>query len=589
MTYQVDIHTASNNFSVPVVVDDYLYNHASLDVVSGSINPDTFYSEIFPSLAHYFPDFCTYLDDVLYQYGSSEFNSLMALINAKKADIAQTGSETITNTAAIVSPVYVSKPSDYPIGTNVTRSCNISLGVGSVLSSQFSFPGYSFSYTVSMSTNQSDNLYGRYGILLNCVLCPSNFIANGVVNFSSLTTAYRYKRLSIAIDYYKTSGNISYSVRTYDDGAYTTSIINNYKTWNNIILTVPSDTTDPYIDVVGDTSTTGGGDGTGDFTGDTISESSIPTVTALNSGFITAYAPTVGDLNALATYMWTSDFETNLKKLFGDSPMSTIIGLGAVPVTPNVGASQHVILGNVDTEISMPIITNQYVKFDCGSIQISPKYGAFLDYEPYTSIDLYLPYIGMVQLSTNDVMGKSLSVKYIIDVISGACVAEVLCGGSVYYTFEGCCLSQFPISQDDYSNVFHAAVQAATSLAGGIAGAVAGGLTGNVAGAVNSAVQGIGGAAQAAMNAHPVVNRSGGLAGAGGMLTVQKPFIVMSTPKMVASNAQNAFIGYPIFATYRLSDLSGYTEVENINISGLYATQAEQDEIKMLLKNGVIL
>lgn len=427
-------------------------------------------------------------------------------------------------------------------------------------------------------------------IRMHTMIMNSSAISDGKFLFNNLTSVPR--RITISI--YGGSSGTRVEITIYGAenliGTNLTTVKNGLSWFNGFELDEHSESSDdPYTTVTGDTSTTGGGNGTGDFVGDTISESSIPTVTALNSGFITAYSPTVAQLNALATYMWTSDFATNLKKLFGDTPISTIIGLGAVPVSPSVGSSQHVILGNIDTEISMPVITNQYVKFDCGSIQISPKYGAFLDYEPYTSIDLYLPYIGMVQLSTNDVMGKSLSVKYIIDVISGACVAEVLCGGSVYYTFEGCCLSQFPISQNDYSNVFHAAVQAATSLTGGIAGAVAGGFTGNVAGAVNSAVQGIGGAAQAAMNAHPVVNRSGGLAGAGGMLTIQKPFIVMSTPKMVTSNAQNSFIGYPIFATYRLSDLSGYTEIENINVSGLYATQTEQDEIKMLLKNGVIL
>jgi len=359
---------------------------------------------------------------------------------------------------------------------------------------------------------------------------------------------------------------------------------------NNIAISIPEppvSSEDPYTAIVGG-STTGGGGGSGDFTGQTIGEPSLPTVTALNSGFISAYAPSVSNLNQLASYMWTSDFSDNLKKVFGDNPMNTILGLSCVPVQPPLGGGSTVILGNIDTGISMPTIGAQYTKVNCGSIAIEPKYGAFLDYEPYTSIDLFLPYIGMVQLSTNDVMGKSLGVVYTVDVLSGACVANVSCGGSIMYTFEGACATQFPVTNNDYSNVFKAAVDAASSIVGAVGGAVASGMTGNIAGAVTSIVDGAAGAATAAMNAHPTVNRSGSLSGSAGLMGIQHPFIVWTTPNMVASNRQNSFIGYPNFITTTLSGCAGYTEVENINLGIAGATSEEIAEIKTLLKNGVI-
>lgn len=345
--------------------------------------------------------------------------------------------------------------------------------------------------------------------------------------------------------------------------------------------TVTNITDDPYLNILGDPSTTGGGHGTGDFSTDIIAESDAPSVSAIDSGFISAYSPSIAQLNALASYMWTSNFQTNLAKLFGDNAMGTIIGLGVIPVTPPIGGSRNVVLGNVDTGIAMPTVTGQYVKVDCGSVTLLPKYDAFLDYEPYTGVDLFLPYIGTVQLSVNDVMGKTIRVVYIVDVISGACVAEVLCNGSVYYTFNGCCLTQLPVTNNDYSNVFHSAIQAAISLSGAIAGAFGG--------SVGSVVSGVAGVADAAINAHPVVNRSGSVAGSCGAMGVQTPYLIMSVPKMVDANAQNAYIGYPNFTTVYLSSISGYTEVENINVAGLHATQEEQDEIKRLLKEGVIL
>ena len=49
---------------------------------------------------------------------------------------------------------------------------------------------------------------------------------------------------------------------------------------------------------------------------------------------------------------------------------------------------------------------------------IKPKYNNFLDYEPYTNIMLYIPYVGFVELPTNRVMGKDLCIEYLIDFVN---------------------------------------------------------------------------------------------------------------------------------------------------------------------------
>lgn len=417
------------------------------------------------------------------------------------------------------------------------------------------------------------------------LVLPSSIIRNNLFDFRSFSGPVGVLSFSISFNN-GTFSIASYGIN-YQRFSLSTTELNQYWAWNNITAEPYTQQSDPYVSIVGG-STTGGGGGSGDFTGQTIGEPSLPLISALNSGFISAYAPSVSNLNQLASYMWTSDFADNLKKVFGDNPMNTILGLSSVPVQPPLGGGSTVILGNIDTGISMPTIGAQYTKVNCGSIAIEPKYGAFLDYEPYTSIDLFLPYIGMVQLSTNDVMGKSLGVVYTVDVLSGACVANVSCGGSIMYTFEGACATQFPVTNNDYSNVFKAAVDAASSIVGAVGGAVASGMTGNVAGAVTSIVDGAAGAATAAMNAHPTVNRSGSLSGSAGLMGIQHPFIVWTTPNMVASNRQNSFIGYPNFITTTLSGCAGYTEVENINLGIAGATSEEIAEIKALLKNGVI-
>lgn len=457
----------------------------------------------------------------------------------------------------------------YPDGTSGTLTGAITTSdASSILSISSARDLYSFIQDQSITS-----YYYRLPRINILVLPESVLTADNRIDVTGNTS--RCKAFHISATYrsnYK-QVHIECGMSTYGTEISTLTKLNGYEVQNI--------TNDPYVGLLDDTpSTTGGGHGTGDFSTDTIAESDAPTITAIDSGFISVYSPSLAQLNALAGYMWTSSFETNLKKLFGDNAMGTIIGLGVVPVTPPIGGSRNVVLGNVDTGVPMPVVTGQYVKVDCGSITLLPKYDAFLDYEPYTGIDLFLPYIGTVQLSVNDVMGKTIRVVYIVDVISGACVAEVLCNGSVYYTFNGCCLTQFPVTNNDYSNVFHSAIQAAISLSSAIAGAFGG--------SVGSVVSGVAGAANSAINAHPVVNRSGSVAGSCGAMGVQVPYLIMSVPKMVDANAQNAYIGYPNFTTVYLSSVSGYTEVENINITGLHATQQEQDEIKKFLKEGVI-
>ena len=47
------------------------------------------------------------------------------------------------------------------------------------------------------------------------------------------------------------------------------------------------------------------------------------------------------------------------------------------------------------------------------------------DYNPHTTVSLYLPFIGIVPLNVDDVMRATITVKYGVDVFTGACLAMV--------------------------------------------------------------------------------------------------------------------------------------------------------------------
>lgn len=341
--------------------------------------------------------------------------------------------------------------------------------------------------------------------------------------------------------------------------------------WENI----PEDT-DPYGP--GGGSGTGGGTGNFDGTGDNIDFPSLPTLSAVDTGFITLFNPSASQMKSLANYMWGDLFDLNTwKKIFAD-PMDAILGMSIVPVAVPDGGSAEVTVGNISTGVQMNRAASQYVEVDCGTLNVNEYWGAYLDYDPYTKAEIYLPYIGIHPLATDDIMNKSVHVKYHIDILSGACCAYVKCGESVMYSFVGQCSCSIPITGNDWSNVVNGALSIAASIGTMVA---TGGATAPMAAATI--------ASTAVNSMKPSVEKSGSMGGMGGMLGVQTPYLILNRPRQALPARQNTFTGYPSFITMKLSDCSGYTEIESIHLENLSATEQELSEIESLLKGGVIL
>lgn len=355
----------------------------------------------------------------------------------------------------------------------------------------------------------------------------------------------------------------------------------------------PKTALDPYDP--GGTSGPGGGTGTFDGSSDPIDIPGLPTLSAADTGFITLFNPSLPQLRNLANYMWSDLFSLDtLKKLFAD-PMNCILGLSIVPVVVPNGGYRPVTVGNISTGVSMNVAASQYVEVDCGTLDVQEYWGAYLDYDPYTKCHIYLPYIGTHPISTDDVMGKPVHVVYHVDILSGACTAFVKCGESVMYEFLGQVASSIPITGDNFTNVINGVL----NIAGSIGTMVA---TGGFSAPASVAKAGLAGAytaghmmsagasmAQDVMSMKPQVEKSGGMSGTGGMLAIQKPYMILERPNQAIPDGQNDFMGYPSYITDRLGDLSGYTEVEHIHLDNIPCTELEANEIIQYLESGVIL
>lgn len=361
---------------------------------------------------------------------------------------------------------------------------------------------------------------------------------------------------------------------------------------------------------------TGGGDGTFDFTTtDDVDFPALPTLSATSTGFISLWCPTESQILSLAAYMWNADIFTIefWKKLVAD-PLTLIYGLNIIPldlsaISPSIiDSTQNVTIGLIDTKIAVDHLSSQWIELDCGSITLNESWGAYFDYDPFTKLEIYLPYCGVHPLKIDDFMPGTISLKYHIDLLTGSCVAMVKSTksnkhgdtlDSVVYQFMGNCATQIPVTATQYADAVRSAISIAASIgsmvAVGVGGAAAAG-TAKTAGASThigmntlSRELNIGSSAvENVMNLKPAIERSGAIGSSGGMLAVQMPYLILTRPRQANPASQNVYTGYPSFITETLGDLNGWTIVQAIHLDNIPCTSEELDEIDGLLKAGVI-
>ena len=375
-----------------------------------------------------------------------------------------------------------------------------------------------------------------------------------------------------------------------------------------------------------------GGDGTFDDSSDQIVDSTLPTISAANTGFTRIYNPTLAQVQALANYLWTDQtiIQTlwNHVKQFLENPMDAFIAFNLVPcAVPDGGITEFKVM-YIGTGVSMTAAASQFVDVDCGTLDIDEYYGSALDYAPNTKISVFLPFIGTVQLDTDDVMGKTIGIKYRIDIVSGGCVAKIIVDGSIHYQYSGHCAVNIPFTSADYTGYISAMLQAAKigatiASAGAAAGAAAleegvdiPGMAAAGASAdemlsasraydrkiANSAVEAataatfnslapknISNTVNTIMSSKPVVERSGSFSGNTGYLGIRRPFCIIERPRMCNPSEYGKYNGRPAMMTMFLGDCTGFTKVQQVQLTGIPATNPELDEIGAFLKGGVIL
>ena len=352
----------------------------------------------------------------------------------------------------------------------------------------------------------------------------------------------------------------------------------------NFEKNVPHDTIENEPD--SDTQDRGGGaDGTGTGkppTGDNISLPDIPSKNIVGTGLLHAYVLSNEQISAFSEWIWQDDIMDYLSKLFKTNPLDSIISTSLMPYTPTTSGTSAIKLGSqvCGTVTNALQVTSQFQKYDFTYSGLSAHmWGNALDYSQGTTIYLYVPFVGLVPLDTNKAVFTKLTLRYIIDNITGQGVVSLLSeknsanfdsgrNAIVLDSWSFNCKSTIALTRQDMSGIISSAMSGITSL-----------MSGNVVGVAASV-----------MNGRPNSERNGTFNTSSAYMGMRRPYIVYSFSNAVIPSGGYGYIGRPQYSVKKVSTCSGFIKCKCPNISFTNTpTETEKTKIYNMLEQGVIV
>ena len=343
---------------------------------------------------------------------------------------------------------------------------------------------------------------------------------------------------------------------------------------------------------------------------DSVGVPDLPTLSSTDIGFVNMYAPQAGDLQELGEEIFPDfDFDdildptgndivdavlnastsfvsalNQLPKMFSVFMNSRLIDyvqdVHIVPFNPTVSGTGPIKLGYRTLNLTCPIVTSDYVSMDLGTINIKEVFAQFLDFQPFTRAKLYLPFVGFVPIEPEYWQNGELGVVYHANVRDGSFMCYVTSSparvegmvSSVIGQYAGTACIHIPLTGLNYSSMISGLVGGAAQTMAGIAG-------GNPAAG-----------AMAALNtaaAAPQVQSSNGYTGSAAFMGVRYPFLLIERTVSHYPEKYQHDKGIPSKITTNLGGASGFVRVGDVDLSGIQANEAEKDEIRRLLADGI--
>ena len=288
--------------------------------------------------------------------------------------------------------------------------------------------------------------------------------------------------------------------------------------------------------------------------------------------FNSMYALSLETCNQFSGWLFNPDnniFETILAglKMNGNNPISSIISMKLFPfdLSKFSLSTAKIKIGRVSSEISAYRLTQTDFIFNVGSINIVPYFYNFLDYEPYTSVQVYLPYCGTCNINTSIVMNKTLTIEYIIDILTGSCTAVISADNLPFLYKNGVIGSDISVTAEN-------SAQFASNVLSATLGFVGNAVALNPVGVAKSSID-------LAMSGKSQIETSGNSTPTCNLYQPQNVYFTITRPIENLPKNYGSTIGYICNKTCKVGDLKGFTVCNNARIE----TSATNDEKNMIL------
>ena len=320
------------------------------------------------------------------------------------------------------------------------------------------------------------------------------------------------------------------------------------------------------------------------------------------------YCVNVANVNAFVNWLWNdlikegslSDWLLDSITKINGNLYSCITGLRLFPCN----ISKH-LASTEPTGINLGRFTTEFTVIDARSYNpkigeleytIPSGYNNFLDYQPYTTGLLYLPFVGFTQLDMTVFQPKStMKIECYVDITTGVIDYVIYLktdkGYSLIEHHSGTCGIEIPMSYDNASNW----------------------LQNFVGGAIKDGVNTIGGKGATSLG-EMAISATGGLldsfetptsynvgapSPSNGLYFPFRPHIVIKRPTYSRPKSYSKNVGYPCMKSLKPKSLSGYTVFQNPQLTfghtensegqKVLPTKEEMDMLYQLMTEGVYL
>ena len=321
-------------------------------------------------------------------------------------------------------------------------------------------------------------------------------------------------------------------------------------------------------------------------------------------GFIHVYNPTPQEFVSFGTWLWVTYADATIDKIL-NNPFDGVIGAHELYATPNRGGRDNIRSAFLTCPTTADLVPNRYSEIDCGTVIVPEFYGNYLDYSPYSQAYIYLPFVGINEVSIDDIVGHAVNIRYRVDSYSGSCIAMIFVAKEGYqnlcYQFAGSCSVEVPMAGGSQAAIKAgmmqaeayaraAMVSAGAHAIGGVGSALMGSLGGalsSLSGIANDYAQAKAGVEAARVANKSSVQHSGQFGASHGAMGEKVPFIIIRNPIQVKVVNYNDDYGYPAHKRVIIGGCTGYLRVREVNVISAHATDDEKAAIEALLKNGV--